>query len=142
MNKYFSHVPKVLLILILGQLLPYKFSQSDQSQHIFSTIWDWIWLFLGHSIWDIFSEIWGYLIWSTEFIAILLLLIGWKIKRYQLYGSILATIILSGAVFFHIFSPLWINVGWDGWYLFILSIVWLISAISINIKEKSSCNIS
>lgn len=142
MRTKLYYIPDLLLLFILGQLLPYKFMQTDESQYIFTTIWDWIWSYFWENIWDTFWEIWWYIIGSTEFIAIILLLIGLKVARYKFYGSVLATIVLSGAIFFHIFSPLWIVVQWDSGYLFILALLWLISSIYMNKKEASSCHIS
>ncbi len=50
MNKVKNYLPSVLLIFILAQTLPYKFSRSDETGHIFSTVGDWMGIYLGWGI--------------------------------------------------------------------------------------------
>lgn len=118
------------------QSLFFKFTDSPETQYIFGTLEAW-----GTSLgWPglfahdgIFSQ---YVVGSGELIASALLLAGLA-KRFatlQVLGALLALGVISGALFFHLFTPLGISVlnadgTRDGGELFALACgVWLASA--------------
>ncbi len=114
--------------IFLGSL-PYKFTKHPDTQHIFGTIGDWIGTFLGDTVGTLFTEFGSYVIGGFElFTAIILLLpaLLWVIsklsgsyfgvtrRRFHMFGGLLASAVMAGAVFFHLVSPLGIEVLHNG----------------------------
>ncbi len=114
--------------IFLGSL-PYKFSQHPDTQHIFGTIGSWLEGILGSSIGELFTNFGAYVVGSFElFTSIILLLpaaiwlirrtrsqpIGNTRRRFHRYGGLLASAVMLGAVFFHLFTPLGIEVLHQG----------------------------
>lgn len=79
----------------------FKFSGAAESRHIFMTVGE----FLGMGFFEPYGR---YLIGTAELMASILLLI----PRSQIYGALLSLGVLSGAIFFHLFSPLGVIVRW------------------------------
>lgn len=109
--KIFILLLKLLITLIVGQTLFFKFSGAAESVYIFST--------LG-------VEPWGRIILGTlELLSIVLL---W-IPKTTVYALLLIFGMMVGAVASHLFI-LGIQIMGDGGELFILGIVtWLASAV-------------
>jgi hypothetical protein len=87
--------------------------------------------FLGIGIFEPYGR---FLIGTVELIAAVLLLI----PRFQIYGAIITIGVLSGALFFHLFTPLGIVVQWteNGMLkqdatLFMLAVASVIAALTI-----------
>lgn len=139
MNNIKKILPSILLILIIWYTLSLKYMRMDEIGYIFYTVWEWMKIFLSPWIGSFFAEIWLYLIASIETIAIILLGLWFFIKKLKFYGWLLALIVLIWAIFFHIFTPLWINMNDDNWKLFFMAIIWFISAFYITITEYKSC---
>ena len=111
--------------VFLGSL-PYKFTGAPDTVHIFSTIGDWLKGFLGASIGSLFSNYGAYVVGSFELLTSLVLLSpivywlknrarGWVAAghsraRIHAIGGVMASMVMAGAVFFHLFSPLGIEV--------------------------------
>jgi len=110
--------------------LPYKFSNHPDTQHIFSTIGQWLKGFLGEGIGDLFTHYGAYAVGSAELLTSLFLLspiIYWlkhrtrdgeavrrvRARRHAI-GGLMASMVMAGAVFFHLFTPLGIAVLHDG----------------------------
>lgn len=108
--------------------LPFKFTGHPATQHIFGTIGTWLSGFLGTGIGNLFSNLGGYLVGSFELLTALVLLspaFYWlrnkaggtksysRAKIHQ-YGGLMAAAVMAGAAFFHIFTPLGIEVVRDG----------------------------
>ncbi len=116
-----------LSMVFLGSL-PYKFTGHPDTQHIFGTIGDWIGTFLGSTIGSGFSAYAAYVIWALELLASLMILswiilwgiqAAWFLKQKNgnaliALGWLLTAGIMAGAVFFHVVSPLWIEVLHEG----------------------------
>lgn len=131
---------KNLLTLIIAvvfiQSLFFKFSNSLETQHIFGTLGEWS----GIAWFGIYG---GYLIGTAELIASILL-----VTRFHGLGALMALGIISGAIVFHLFTPLGIAqpafdetgniVGDDGGTLFIMACVVWVSALTLIIKDWKS----
>ena len=114
--------------IFLGSL-PYKFTNHPDTQHIFSTIGDWIGGFLGTGIGNLFSNFGAYAVGGFELltsIVLLLPIVLWVLskfsgsyfgitrRRFHVIGGLMASAVMAGAVFFHLVSPLGIEVLHDG----------------------------
>ncbi len=91
----------------------YKFDNAAlEPRHIFSTIGDWIKDVINSTLGELFTEYGAIFIGAAELVTALVLLapiILWKKqKKLHYIGGIMASMLMMGAVFFHIFTPL----GW------------------------------
>ena len=102
-------VLRLLAAVILLQTLFFKFSASEESVYIFSTIGMEPWGRIGTGVMELIS-------------AILIL-----IPRTTAFGALLAIGLMSGALFFHL-TTLGIEVKDDGGLLFIYALLVLISS--------------
>ncbi len=149
--------------IFLGSL-KYKFTLHPDTVHIFGTIGDWLGTFLGSAAGELFSRFGSYVVGSFELLVSIVLLapiLLWlksliakqafgkiRIRCHQI-GGLLASMVMAGAVFFHLASPLGIEVlhqgQSDGGRLFkaavsivVLGIVlFAINRISIAISPES-----
>jgi hypothetical protein len=138
-------VLSLYIAFVFVQSLFFKFSDSPETQHIFGTLNAWA-LSLGlpgvFARSGIFSQ---YVIGSAELVASLLLLAGLLTGRALLQGAgaLLSLGVISGAIFFHLFTPLGVVVvnadgSRDGGELFILACgVWLASAAILLLRHKT-----
>ncbi len=72
--------------------LPYKFSGHPDTQHIFSTIGDWLKGFIGDTAGGLFSEQGAVVIGSAELVTSVILLspmVFWILNKVNLVGGIL-----------------------------------------------------
>lgn len=131
-------VLSLFIAVIFIQSLFFKFSNSPETQYIFGTLDAWgaslgfAGLFAPQGI---FSQ---YVVGSAELLASLLLLAGLLTQRpaLQASGALLAFGVISGAIFFHLFTPLGIEVrntdgSLDGGELFALACGVCLSALGI-----------
>jgi uncharacterized membrane protein YphA (DoxX/SURF4 family) len=124
------------IAFVFIQSLFFKFSNSPETQYIFGTLNGW-----GASLGfpglfapsGIFSQ---YVVGTAELVASTLLLAGLLSRRPLLHalGALMGLGVISGAIFFHLFTPLGVQVlntdgTLDGGQLFALACgVWLASA--------------
>ena len=102
LTKYIPWPPALFISLVVFiPSLFFKFSGAAETRHIFMTVGE----FLGIGIFEPYGR---YMIAAAELVAAILLLI----PRFQIYGAIIAIGVLSGAIFFHLFSPLGVVVRW------------------------------
>ncbi|MFK8083264.1 MAG: hypothetical protein AB8B97_23545 [Granulosicoccus sp.] len=114
--------------IFLGSL-PYKFTNHPDTQHIFSTIGEWIGGFTTPAIGELFSTLGAYAVGGFELLTAIVLLLPallWVIskmtrsffgitrRRFHVIGGVMASMVMAGAVFFHLFSPLGIEVLHEG----------------------------
>lgn len=141
-HQILSKLPWALAIfiaIIFVQSLFFKFSNSFETQHIFGTIGDWLAAIgLPDGIANSFATYGGYTVGSVELLAAVLLLF----RPTQVAGAAIAWTVISGAIFFHLFTPLGVSVVIneagvrDGGQLFALACgVWL-SALAIVCLRK------
>ena len=124
------------IAVIFIQSLFFKFSNSPETQYIFGTLNTWVTglglpgLFAPSGI---FSQ---YVVGSAELLASSLLMVSLWLGRPLLHalGAVLSMGVISGAIFFHLFTPLGVQVlnidgTLDGGELFTLACgVWLACA--------------
>ncbi|MFT7053162.1 MAG: hypothetical protein ACJAU1_000714 [Psychromonas sp.] len=109
--------------------LPYKFSLHPDTQHIFGIIGQWMTGVLTESIGTWFSHYGSYVVGSFELLVSIILLspaLFWLLTKVNLLrhlpsqflmhaaGGLLAFFVMSGAVFFHLVTPLGIEVIHQG----------------------------
>lgn len=115
-----------VIYIFLGSL-PYKFSWHEHTQYIFGTIGDWIsWIF-GSWVWNAFWNYAAYVIWSLELVVSVVLISAFYFITKKQYsksskafalGGLWAMFLMIWAVFFHLFTPLGVEVNWDWGSLF------------------------
>ncbi len=136
-------LPWVLVIFIAFvfiQSLFFKFAGSEETVIIFNTIGDWM-AGIGALAWaaEGFKAYGGWTVGITELIASILLFI----PRLRVWGAIIALAVISGAIFFHLFTPLGVvrvvdaAGNTDGGALFFMACgVWIASAITIYLNRN------
>ena len=140
MKKVIPWVLVGYIVFVFVQSLVFKFSGSEQTVIIFTTVADWM---RGYSLLapvaDAFAQFGGNVVGAAELVASGLLVFG--ITR--IYGAIMAMGIISGAIFFHLFTPLGVNRivdaagNTDGGVLFMMACgVWLASVALIWLNRR------
>lgn len=114
--------------VFLGSL-PYKFTGHPDTQHIFGTIGAWMSGIFGNTLGEWFSGYGAYVVGSFELLtSVVLLLPGlvWLLgaiglanseglrPRLHRVGGLMASVVMTGAVFFHLFTPLGVEVLHQG----------------------------
>ncbi len=108
-------VLSIYIAAVFVQSLFFKFTGATESIYIFSTLRAWSGIAL-------FEPAGRFIIGSFELIASILLMI----PRLRIFGAALGIGIMSGAIFFHLFTPLGVVILGDGGELFTLACgVWI-----------------
>lgn len=121
--------------------LRYKFTDHPKTQEIFGRLDGWAGSLdlpglFGHT--GLFSQ---YVIGSAELAASALLLIGLApgLKRLQMLGAALGFAVMTGAVNFHLWTPLGIDPNNDGGGLFAAAVtLWVATATLLIIRRKEA----
>ena len=107
----------------------YKFTDDPDTKHIFDKIGGWMTGFLGADVGGWFTAFGAYVVGSFELLTSLVLLLPallWVVAkigsgsdegmrmRFHRIGGLMAAAVMSGAVFFHLFTPLGIEVLHEG----------------------------
>jgi hypothetical protein len=118
-NRYIAlFVLSAYIAFVFVQSLFFKFTGSVESIFIFSTLRDWS----GIGLFEPFGR---FFIGASELVASVLLFI----PRTRIFGAGMALGIISGAILFHLFTPLGVEIMGDGGLLFILACgVWIAGA--------------
>ena len=134
-TRIITTVLTLFICFVFIQSLFFKFAGSPETDHIFSTLDSWAkdtfelaGLFAPGGIFS------AYVIGSAELVASLLLLVALFMGKpgLQGFGGLMATGIMTGAISFHLFTPLGVEVvneatgvEADGGTLFIMAcLVW------------------
>ncbi|MGE0044558.1 MAG: hypothetical protein AB7J28_04065 [Hyphomonadaceae bacterium] len=110
--------------------LRYKFTNHPNTQEIFGRLNDWAASLGAGGLFaqtGLFSQ---YVIGTAELLASSLLLIGiWpRFRRIHALGALIAFAVMSGAVSFHLFTPLGVDPNNDGGGLFAAALtIWATS---------------
>ena len=109
--------------------IPYKFTNHPDTQHIFGTIGGWMGDVFARGLGDFFTRFGPYLVGSFEILTSLVLLapvLVWLLgvagvvdstgvrRRFHMFGGLMASAVMAGAVFFHLFTPLGVEVLHQG----------------------------
>jgi hypothetical protein len=121
MNRKAAFVLALSLYIafVFVQSLFYKFTGSAESIFIFSTLRDWSGI-------GLFEPAGRWIIGLAELTASILLFV----PRTRILGAGIAIGVISGAILFHLFTPLGVEIMGDGGLLFAMACgVWLSSAV-------------
>jgi len=137
-RRFAPWVLTLFIAFVFIQSLFYKFSNSPETMHIFGTLNEWA---LSLGLPGVFAEdgiFSGYVIGTAELIASILLLLGLLLSRplLGLIGSVMALGIMTGAIFFHLFTPLGVEVQGDGGTLFFMACGVWVSALILTIMRR------
>ncbi|HRD47350.1 MAG TPA: hypothetical protein PLF78_12805 [Caulobacter sp.] len=123
MKRLLNYVPDamaVFMAVIFLDSLRYKFTDHPKTQEIFGRLDGWAGVLglpglFAHQ--GLFSQ---YVIGSIELLAAALLLVGLhpRFKHLQAGGALAGLLVMTGAVSFHLFTPLGIDPNSDGGGLF------------------------
>jgi uncharacterized membrane protein YkgB len=118
---------------IFTDSLRYKFSDHPKTQVIFGALNDWATTLGAGGLFahtGLFSQ---YVIGSAELVASALLVIGLVpgLKRLNALGALVAAAVMSGAVSFHLFTPLGIDPNNDGGGLFAAAATLLVGSFAL-----------
>ncbi len=125
--------------IIFLDSLRYKFTNHPNTQEIFGRLDDWAASLGAGGLFGqtgLFSQ---HVIGSIELLASGLLLIGVfpKFVRLQALGSLVAVAVMTGAISFHLFTPLGIDPNNDGGGLFVAAVgVWFLSIVMLVIRRN------
>ncbi|MES2255266.1 MAG: hypothetical protein V4559_09510 [Pseudomonadota bacterium] len=125
-RKYVLWALSAYIAFVFVQSLFFKFTGSEESIYIFSTLRAWSGIAL-------FEPAGRWIIGTCELIASILLFV----PRMRIFGAAMAIGIMTGALSFHLFTPLGVEILGDGGELFILACgvwisSWIILALSVN----------
>ena len=138
-KQYLPTALTLFIAFVFIQSLYFKFTSSPETLHIFGTLDTWAaslgfaGLFLPPGIFNY------YVVGSAELLASALLLGGAfvpSLRKLQPLGALLALGVISGAIFFHLFTPLGIEVMGDSGTLFIMACGVWVSALIILILRR------
>ena len=137
-TKYIPHGLAIFSSIIFLDSLRYKFTNHPNTVEIFTRLNDWVDSFGAGGLFaqtGLFSQ---YVIGMAELAASLLLVLGIfpALRRLQGLGALLGAAVMSGAISFHLFTPLGIDPNSDGGLLFVMACcVWL-SCVAIIIMRR------
>lgn len=134
-RKFLTGAGVIYIAFVFIQSLFFKYAGAPETVHIFTTIDAWAadtigisGLFLPPGIFN------AYVIATAELIASVMLLAGLFTAHKILIplGALLSLGVTSGAIFFHLLTPLGINVQGDGGTLFFMAVgVWIVSSLLV-----------
>lgn len=120
------------IAFVFVQSLFFKFTNAPDTQHIFGTIGAWMAGNFLQPLANLFTLYGGYTIGTFELLASILLIL----PRYRPLGALLALGLMTGAIFFHLFTPLGINVQGDGGILFYMACSVWVAAIILLVLDQ------
>ncbi|MFT6776747.1 MAG: putative membrane protein YphA (DoxX/SURF4 family) [Paraglaciecola sp.] len=139
-KKNTTAVMVIYISIVFIQALRFKFFDSVETLHIFGTLNIWAFetfgiegLFIPPGIFN------AYVVGTSELVASIVMLIGLFSSRKFLItlGALMSLGIISGAIFFHLFTPLGVNVLGDGGLLFTSACgIWLMSLAIILMNKE------
>ena len=133
------HGIAIFASIIFLDSLRYKFTNAPETQEIFGRLNDWATSLGAEGLFaqtGLFSQ---YVIGTAELFASALLLIGIlaPFRRLQAVGAAIAVAVMSGAISFHLFTPLGIDPNNDGGGLFMAAcVVWVTSIAMLIIRRE------
>jgi hypothetical protein len=119
--------------------LRYKFTNAPETQEIFGRLDAWTASLGAPGLFaqsGLFSQ---YVIGGAELVAASLLLASFlpALRRFRALGALIGLAVMTGAISFHLFTPLGIDPNNDGGGLFVAAVmVWLFS-LSLLVLERT-----
>jgi hypothetical protein len=139
LKTFAPHFVAGIASMVFLDSLRFKFTNAPETQTIFGKLNDWAASFGAEGLFaqtGLFSQ---YVIGTAELFAAALLLIGIHpaFRRLQAVGALIAFAVMSGAVNFHLWTPLGIDPNNDGGGLFFMAvIVWMTSFGLIIVRRR------
>ena len=139
LKSFAPHIIAVIASLVFLDSLRFKFSNAPETQVIFGKLDAWAASLRAGGLFaqtGLFSQ---YVIGTAELLASSLLLLGIipALRRLQALGALIAVAVMSGAISFHLFTPLGIDPNNDGGGLFFMAcVVWVTSILLLVIRRK------
>lgn len=132
-SKGLKWILSLYIAIVFVQSLFFKFTDAYETVYIFGILGSW-------SGFQWFADYGAYGVGTVELVASILLF-----TSFRLYGAGIASGVMSGAVFFHLFTPLGIEmpefdsmgniVGNDGGLLFYNACGVLLAAVIVTLME-------
>ncbi len=125
--------------IVFTDSLRFKFTNAPETQVIFGKLNDWAASLGADGLFaqsGLFSQ---YTIGTAELVAASLLVIGIHpaLRRLQAIGALIAFAVMSGAISFHLFTPLGIDPNNDGGGLFAAAVtIWFTTIALIAIRRN------
>ncbi len=140
MKKHLPLALSIFIAFVFIQSLFFKFSGSEETVIIFNTIAVWMaGLPLLNAVSVPFGQYGGMVVGTFELIASILVFV----TALRVYGALLGLGLMSGAIFFHLFTPLGVNRivdaagNTDGGVLFMMACgVWLSCATLVYLNRQ------
>lgn len=138
-KRYAPAAISVFAAAVFLDSLRYKFTDHPNTQEIFGRLDGWAGTLglpglFGHT--GLFSQ---YVIGSAELAASTLLLVGLlpRFVRLNALGALIGLCVMTGAVSFHLFTPLGVDPNNDGGGLFAAACtIWVTSIVLLVIRRK------
>ena len=120
-----TYLLSAYIAVVFVQSLFYKFTGSEESIFIFSTLRDWSGI-------GLFEPAGRWIIGSAELAASILLFV----PGLTIFGAAMAIGIMTGAISFHLLTPLGVEIMGDGGELFALACgVWISGWVLLWLKR-------
>jgi uncharacterized membrane protein YkgB len=137
-RKYGAAAFSLFTSAVFLDSLRYKFANAAQTQVIFGKLDAWAASFGARGLFGqtgLFSQ---YVIGSSELIASVLLIIGiWpRLVRLHAAGALIALTVMTGAVTFHVFTPLGIDPNDDGGGLFAAAMTIWVTSLGLAVLRR------
>lgn len=142
MKRFIGFIPHILAVicsLVFLDSLRFKFTNHPNTQEIFGRLDGWADSLGAGGLFaqtGLFSQ---YTIGAAELVASALLLLGLlpALRRFQGLGALIGLGVMSGAISFHLFTPLGIDPNNDGGGLFMMAcFVWLSCIVILVWRRK------
>lgn len=138
-RRYAPVVISVFAAAVFLDSLRYKFTDHPNTQEIFGRLDGWAGTLglpglFGHT--GLFSQ---YVIGSAELVASTLLIVGLipHFVRLNALGALIGLAVMTGAVSFHLFTPLGVDPNNDGGGLFAAAVtIWITSIVLLIVRRN------
>jgi len=142
-NRIKTYVPiaySLVAAAVFLDSLRFKFTNAIETQVIFGRLDAWAASFGAKGLFaqtGLFSQ---YVIGTAELAASTLLLLGLfpALRRLQTVGALIAVAVMTGAVNFHLWTPLGIDPNNDGGGLFIMAVTVWLTSIAMLVANRST----
>lgn len=140
LEKYWRVILSIWIAFVFIQSLFFKFADAPETEYIFSVVGNWLTM-------PWFTSYGAYLVGGTELAAALVLFTRWRP-----WGALVAATVMTGAILFHLFTPLGVVmpvfddsgniVGGDSGTLFIMACITWNAALVLVVDDWLSADSS